>query len=142
LTLFARTLIGQLRRTDRAFRVGGDEFAILLPQSDCGGAYMTIRRLLAASLEGSTGYEIKPSISFTAGISALPGPASDRESMYRQADAALYWGKRHGRTTVVEYDAERHDDATARPPAELSAAIGQVAATGALRAGFQPIYDI
>ena len=31
LTAFARTLIGQLRRTDRAFRVGGDEFAISGP---------------------------------------------------------------------------------------------------------------
>jgi diguanylate cyclase (GGDEF)-like protein len=142
LTAFSRTLIGQLRRTDRAFRVGGDEFAILLPQSDMDGAYMTIRRLLAASLEASTGYEIKPSISFTAGISALPGPAVDRETMYRQADAALFWGKRHGRTAVVTYDAERHDEASARPPAELSAAIGQIAATGALRAVFQPIFDM
>ena len=142
LNLFARTMHGQLRRTDRAFRVGGDEFAILLPQSDVDGAYMTIRRLLAASLEGSTGYEVKPSISFTAGVSALPGPAVDRESMYRQADAALYWGKRHGRTCVTTFDPAKHDGASTRPPAELAAAIGQGAATGALRAVFQPIYDM
>ena len=69
-------------------------------------------------------------------------PATAR-SLYRQADAALFWSKRHGRTCVTIYDPARHDGPTAeRPPAELSAAVAQVAATGAIRAVFQPIFDL
>ena len=41
-----------LRRSDRAFRVGGDEFAIILPGTGTEGAHVVIRRLLAACLEG------------------------------------------------------------------------------------------
>ena len=50
---------------------------------------------------------------------SAPGPAGarDRESLYRQADAALYWSKRHGRTCVTIYDAARHEGPMAeRPP--------------------------
>ncbi len=82
-------------------------------------------------------------ISFSAGISAIPGQARDRDSLYGQADAALSWGKRHGRTCVTIYDAERHlGTAGTRPQAELSALVARVAATGAIRAVFQPIYDL
>ena len=82
-------------------------------------------------------------ISFSAGVSAIPGQARDRDSLYGQADAALSWGKHHGRTCVTIYDAERHQGtAGTRPPAELSALVARVAATGAIRAVFQPIYDL
>ena len=82
-------------------------------------------------------------MSFSAGISAIPGLAATG-SLYRQADAALFWGKRHGRTCVTIYDPERHDqpDQRERPQAELSALVARVAATGAVRAVFQPIYDL
>ena len=77
------------------------------------------------------------------GIGAGPSPAQDREALYRQADSALFWSKRHGRTCVTIYDAARHDShVTERPQAELSAAVAQVAATGAIRAVFQPIFDL
>jgi EAL domain-containing protein (putative c-di-GMP-specific phosphodiesterase class I) len=82
-------------------------------------------------------------LSFSAGVGAIPGSARDRESLYSQADAALYWGKRHGRTCVTVYDRERHESATTdHKPAELSALVGRVAASGAVRAVFQPIYDL
>ncbi len=124
--------------------MGGDEFAILLGQSDADGAYMTIRRLLAAWLEGSTGYAIE-AVRLVLGRHQRPArvrPSTARR-MYRQADAALYWGKRHGRTCVTTYDPARHDGRRrrGRRPSS-SAAVGQVAATGALRAVFQPIYDL
>jgi diguanylate cyclase (GGDEF)-like protein len=139
----ATTIASYVRRSDRAFRVGGDEFALILPETDTNQAQLTIRRLLAACLDGETGRGFEHTISFSAGISAGPDPARDREALYRQADAALFWSKRHGRTCVTIYDPARHDGPIAeRPPAELSAAVAQVAATGAIRAVFQPIYDL
>jgi diguanylate cyclase (GGDEF)-like protein len=132
-----------LRRSDRAFRIGGDEFAIILPETDGDGAYIVTRRLLATCLEGEATGKVRTAMSFSAGIAAWPGLADDRESLYSQADAALYWGKRHGRTRVTLYDRERHEGATAgHKPAELSGLISRVAASGAIRAVFQPIYDL
>lgn len=136
-------ITGGLRRADRAFRVGGDEFAIILPDTDANGAYTVMRRLLATCLEDGARRDPAAGISFSAGISAIPGDARERETLYSHADAALYWGKRHGRITVTCYDAARHGPATAnRKPAELSALVAKVAAMGAIRAVFQPIYDL
>jgi diguanylate cyclase (GGDEF)-like protein len=135
-------ITSSLRRADRAFRVGGDEFAIILPDTDADAAYMVIRRLLASCLEAEDRRGTS-TMSFSAGISAIPGSARDRETMYSHADAALYWGKRHGRTCVTLYDRERHESgAMDHKPAELSALVARVAATGAIRAVFQPIYDL
>jgi diguanylate cyclase (GGDEF)-like protein len=134
---------GSLRRPDRAFRVGGDEFAIILPDTDAEGAYVVTHRLLATCLETEGRRGLGPAMSFSAGIGSVPGPARDRETLYSQADAALYWGKRHGRTCVTLFDRERHESAaTEYKPAELSALVARVAASGAVRAVFQPIYDL
>ena len=137
----ATTMAGYLRRSDRAFRIGGDEFAIIMPGTDTDRGQLAVRRVLAACLDGDT--DTKLAVSFSAGISAIPGQARDRDSLYTQADAALFWSKRHGRTCVTIYDPERHEGLLAsRPPAELSALVARVAATGAMRAVFQPIYDL
>ena len=139
----ATTIATYLRRSDRAFRVGGDEFAIIMPGTDAEGARVTIRRLLAACLDGEGEGRDATAVSFSAGISDVSGRAHDRDSLYGQAEAALQWSKRHGRTCVTVYDADLHDGPTAeRPKAELSANVARVAATGAVRAVFQPIYDL
>jgi diguanylate cyclase (GGDEF)-like protein len=149
LVAAAATLTAGLRRSDRIFRIGGDEFAILMPGADAEAGFLSLRRVLATAREGRAGHE-RPVVgsvagpwSFTSGVSAVPGTARDRATLYREADAAMAYGKRHGRTVVTTFDAERHGaSAMQRPIAEVAAEVAKVAAIGALRAVFQPIYDL
>lgn len=131
-----------LRRSDRAFRVGGDEFAILLPQSDVETGLAVGRRMLAAALGGGGHTDTIEPFSLSIGVSAYPSPSSESHFLYRNADAALYWCKRHGRTAVVAFDPGRHGAAAdERSVDELSRAIGTVLRTKALRPVYQPIYS-
>src|SRR3990172_8299739 len=66
--------------------------------------------------------------SFSAGVSAFPDPSPDGPRLFRQADAALYWSKRHGRTDVQVFDPARHGAAgDPRTTPELEAAVADVA---------------
>jgi diguanylate cyclase (GGDEF)-like protein len=132
-----------LRRGDRAFRVGGDEFAILLPVSDVETGLAVGRRILAAAVNGGDPSTPIEPFSVSIGVSAYPSPSIASQDLYRNADAALYWCKRHGRTAVVAFDAERHGLASDdRSVAELSEAVSTVLATRALRPVYQPIFSM
>jgi diguanylate cyclase (GGDEF)-like protein len=141
LASLGRLIHAVTRASDRSFRIGGDEFAVLLPRADAPAAHGLARRLLAAALDGEGNVGIP--FSFSAGISSFPDPSTDGRRLFRHADAALYWAKRHGRTDVQIYDPERHgmsDDQRSTP--ELAAAVDGVASERALIALFQPIYDL
>jgi diguanylate cyclase (GGDEF)-like protein len=138
-----RVIASVLRRSDRAFRVGGDEFAILLPQSDADTGLTVGRRILAAALSGGNVSHGVESFSLSIGVSAFPTPSHESHALYRNADAALYWCKRHGRTIVAAYDPTRHGAASEdRSVAELSEAVGAVLASKALRPVYQPIFSM
>ena len=63
--------------------------------------------------------------------------------LYRHADAALYWCKRHGRTNAVAYDPGRHGvHADDRSIEDLSAALGTILAEKSLRPVYQPIFSL
>jgi len=132
-----------LRKGDRAFRVGGDEFAILLPVSDIETGVAVGRRILASAVSGGDPSAPIEPFSVSIGVSAYPEPSVASQDLYRNADAALYWCKRHGRTAVVAFDADRHGLASDdRSVAELSDAVGTVLATRALRPVYQPILSM
>jgi diguanylate cyclase (GGDEF)-like protein len=132
-----------MRRSDRAFRIGGDEFAVLLPTSDLDVGLAVGRRILAAALDGGDPSDPTKPFSVSVGVSAFPDPSGETHELFRHADAALYWCKRHGRTAVVAYDPAQHDDATAgRPIAELAADVSTVLANRALRPVYQPIFSM
>ena len=142
-------LAAGLRRGDQIFRIGGDEFAVLMPGVDADGAYLAMRRVLATVLERGVDDGRRPGTalaqpwSFTVGIAAVPGTARDRATLYREADAALAYGKKHGRTCVSIFEPERHGSpGMERSDAGRAALVARVAATGALTTVFQPIFDL
>lgn len=143
LAAMGRLIRTSVRIGDRGFRVGGDEFAILMPHTEAEEAHAIVRRLLATSLGGESVRPGTPVFSFSAGISTFPDLSTDTGRLRRQADAALYWAKRHGRTDVQVFDPERHGDADGtRSTPELAAAVATVAREHALAAIYQPIYDL
>jgi diguanylate cyclase (GGDEF)-like protein len=132
-----------IRLTDAAFRVGGDEFAIVLPHTDTVGAIVFARRLLARGLEDRARGFYRDPISFSAGVTACPEFGQTRLELTSQADAALYRGKRNGRTVVTTYDPEKdHGHVDEGMRAELSSAISAVIDGNSLTPVYQPIVEL
>jgi diguanylate cyclase (GGDEF)-like protein len=132
-----------IRISDAAFRVGGDEFALLLPHTDAEGATQLARRLLARGLEDRTNGYYRDPISFSAGVTSCPEFGTTRLELTSQADAALYRGKRNGRTVVTTYDPEKdHGHVDEGMRAELSSAITAVIEGNSLTPVYQPIVEL
>jgi diguanylate cyclase (GGDEF)-like protein len=139
LTSFGKLVGSVLRKVDRSFRIGGDEFALLLPHTDAAAAHIVARRLLVSALQPNVrDPKVKP-LSFSAGVSSLPSPASARGELYAQADTALHAAKRAGRTEVLVFDPSAE---VVVPSAGSSAAIADVLEHGLIRPVFQPIVDL
>ena len=137
----AMIMRANLRRGDGAYRTGGDEFALLLPHCDADDAGVIANHLLASALSGNHGRT--GAFSVTIGISSFPDPSADRHQIIHHADAALYAGKRHGRTNVQRFDPQRHGIAEdERSLSQLEAAVVRVASQDLLRAVYQPIYSL
>ncbi len=137
---FGELLTAALRRADRAFRIGGDEFAVILPHTDLEGSRIVARRILAQALQPSVRADGMAPVSFSGGVSALPQLAVSTTQLYSQADAALYAAKRGGRTDVAVFDSGMPlapDDMGAS-----SSAVAEVIARGQLRPAYQPIVSL
>ena len=99
LRLFARSLRKNLRPDDTASRYGGEEFVLLLPNTDVPEARKALDRLrvtLAGDIAGSGG------VPFTASWGLATSAAGDTwEKIIHAADEAMYAAKRAGRNRVV-----------------------------------------
>jgi diguanylate cyclase (GGDEF)-like protein len=92
-------LRGVLRVRDFAGRNGGEEFAVLLPDTDIAAALEIAERIRAAIAEVTVpGTDVPVTVSV--GVSGFPDHASTLERLERLADAALYVAKRQGRNRV------------------------------------------
>jgi diguanylate cyclase (GGDEF)-like protein len=91
------------RATDLAARWGGEEFVVLLPDTDSKGALAQAERVRAAvEALSDPGKHTQPGgvLSVSIGVASLPEHADGSASLLWQADAALYEAKRAGRNTV------------------------------------------
>jgi diguanylate cyclase (GGDEF)-like protein len=105
----AYALRSQLRTFDGAFRIGGEEFVLLLPEVESAPARVVAERIRSAVEEARlAGIAVTVSIS----VATLRGAAVTLEQLLRQADAALYASKRGGRNRVTVARADGADEAT------------------------------
>ncbi len=95
----ARLLGAGKRQIDAAARVGGEEFALILPDTDEAGAFVIAERLRTAVREEFAEDAVPITISF--GIAAYPFTGETAASLLRAADEALYGAKETGRNRSV-----------------------------------------
>ncbi|HET7725706.1 MAG TPA: bifunctional diguanylate cyclase/phosphodiesterase [Candidatus Limnocylindrales bacterium] len=138
-----RVIRGTIRAADRAFRTGGDEFAIVLPHTDASGGMDLANRLLRRLLDDRPSGRYQRPISCSGGVAAAPEHAGDRLQLLARADAALYRSKRNGRTMITLFDAEIDRPALSEQErATLSARVTRVASSRSLTAVYQPIVHL
>jgi len=97
----ARIMAASARSTDFVARIGGEEFAVLLPEQDGAGARAVAENLrgLVAGLDNT---DIAADLRVTASLGvAVLRPGEGRDSLLRRADAALYEAKNAGRDRVM-----------------------------------------
>ncbi|HYH07371.1 MAG TPA: GGDEF domain-containing protein [Thermoanaerobaculia bacterium] len=88
----AKRILGAVRGIDKVVRFGGDEFCVILPQTDQDQAIMVANRIARAMSSTSLhiGSEIEVNITASFGIASYPTHAMTKENLIREADAAMY----------------------------------------------------
>ncbi|MDB5851308.1 MAG: diguanylate cyclase with sensor [Rhodoferax sp.] len=116
---FAALLTASFREVDVVCRLGGEEFAVLMPSADLAQAQAGAERLRqraemhAVVVDGVT---IRYTVS--GGIAMVDSDAADLDTLMKRADMALYAAKAEGRNRVAHWrptDAARADTPTAQP---------------------------
>lgn len=96
-----------IRSTDRAIRYGGEEVALILPETSLENAFLMADRLRSALSESGVdvtlpdGRTLHLDVTLSAGVAAFPQAARTTDLLIAAADQALYEAKRNGRNRTV-----------------------------------------
>ncbi|WP_405427501.1 diguanylate cyclase [Micromonospora sp. NBC_00617] len=138
LAEFARRVRGEIREVDLAFRQGGEEFVLLLPETDARGAAIVAERLGAAVRETPIAVEAYAGpivVTVSVGIAVYPDHGSTGREVLEAADDALYAAKAAGRDTYRA--AEARPDV---PMCELPVPSGAVSPPDGLPRAGRPVH--
>jgi diguanylate cyclase (GGDEF)-like protein len=124
-------VLREARPGDRAYRIGGDEFALLLAHTDADGGRVLAKRLNRAFADAG----IEASI----GVSSLR-PGLQAGTLRAEADGALYEAKRQGGNRSVHFDDIRGRVVVIT--SEKKEAVRRLVAEGRITTLFQPIWDL
>jgi len=113
LVAVAQTARAQVRTMDALARYGGDEFVVLLPETNVQSAFIIAERIRASvealNLSSEKG---RLSITLSIGVAEILGYPSDEsvEQVVQRADRALYAAKQSGRNRTVVFDGDASAD--------------------------------
>jgi diguanylate cyclase (GGDEF)-like protein len=124
-------LLGQIGEArDKRFRVGGDEFAVIMPGSTEDEARVAMDRFRA--LAGLTGATV------SIGVAQL-GPSEDTEILREKADSTLYTAKRRGRNAVCTFSGDNAEQKVVTQ-AKIQA-VRELLRDDRIDIAFQPVLD-
>jgi HD-GYP domain-containing protein (c-di-GMP phosphodiesterase class II) len=145
LQKMAKLLGSGKRRIDAAARMGGEEFALLLPDTDEHGGYVIAERLRHAVREAFATDPVSVTVSF--GVASFPRHGATGDQLLIAADQALYVAKELGRDRTAIYRPEvtaqmmgAKERADARADGYLSAVLVLAEAVD-LRDGGSPVHS-
>jgi diguanylate cyclase (GGDEF)-like protein len=121
------------RPGDAAFRIGGDEFALVLPMLDGEQACRALNRIRAAVSAHVS------SATLSVGVADVSAEGYDAETLWERADAALYEAKRQGRDRVASFSVA---GAGYSPRPLAVQAVRDLLAEPRIGAVFQPVWDL
>ncbi len=133
----------RVRATDIVARLSGDEFAVLMPQTDTAGALQLGEDLRAQVAEGiPPGSEIDGA-TISVGIAMFGGQGEvGTEAVLVAADQAMYEAKQEGRNRITLFHAAGEETGAPTRPQTTSARIRDALTQNRLRLATQPIRDL
>jgi diguanylate cyclase (GGDEF)-like protein len=114
---FVERLGAVLRGADLIFRYGGDEFLVILPNTNKESATQLAGRLLEQVRETPFGQDPPLSLTLSIGVASFPHEVDTQHDLLERTDLRLYEAKREGRDRAVAHDPPER---RLRPPTELS----------------------
>ncbi|MBT0665329.1 sensor domain-containing diguanylate cyclase [Geobacter pelophilus] len=103
LASLGKILSSSLRASDLSFRYGGEEFAVILPETRLEGAFLvaeSLREKVFKELSPLLGHESDRPVTISLGVAGYPSDASTTDSLLSHADACLYKAKNQGKNRV------------------------------------------
>jgi len=104
LRALGRTIRGSIRTVDSAYRYGGDEFLVLLPETDFAGAFVVAEKIRGEAEE--MGYRLEAegvATSVSIGLVSHPEDGGTADELVRAADRAMYNAKSLGKNQISGY---------------------------------------
>jgi len=99
LKAIAGKLLEQVREVDIIARIGGEEFIILMPETDKETAF-TVANRLCTNVAGMSFSQPKIKVTISIGVASAPADGDTPEELLNKVDAAMYSAKRNGRNRV------------------------------------------
>ena len=140
LKVVSERVLACLRQGDLLFRMGGDEFTIILPEIHAPeDAAFVARRILEAVAQPVSVHEHDLTVGATIGIAVYPGDGRNADELLKNADAAMYAAKEAGRGTHAFYRADMNQRALQR--LNLEEALQKGFRNGEFALHYQPRVD-